>query len=126
MFLKASIDHTVDETSFLYPLLIYGRLHVYAYCRTTMDAIFRHNDPTKGVMETIEVEGMVTFPLAIDMFLNGRTFQQQIDGVKSLPLNDNDVVVCAYAKCGKSINLYWFSSTPHVFILFFILTNTTK
>ena len=70
-----------------------------------MDAIFRHNDPTKGVMETIEVEGMVNFPLAIDMFLNGRTFQQQIDGVKSLPLKDNDVIVCAYAKCGKSINL---------------------
>jgi len=66
-----------------------------------MDSIFRHNDPSKGPMKTVEVENWKIPEIAIDMFLQGRSFQQQIDGIKDLALRDDDIIVCAYAKCGK-------------------------
>ena len=69
-----------------------------------MDDIFRHNDPTKGaIIESQEVEGWVLPQMAIDTFLKGRTMQQQMDDIKNLALRDDDIIVCAFAKCGMFI-----------------------
>ena len=65
-----------------------------------MGDIFRHNDPAKGVMEMSEVEGFV-LPKAAEAFLQGRTLEQQVEGVRNLPIRDDDIILCAYAKSGN-------------------------
>ena len=67
---------------------------------TVMGDIFRHNDPAKGVMEMSEVEGFV-LPKAAEAFLQGRTLEQQVEGVRNLPIRDDDIILCAYAKSGN-------------------------
>ena len=77
---------------------------IWRYCWIVMDDIFRHNDPTKGaIIESQEVEGWVLPQMAIDTFLKGRTMQQQLDDIKNLALRDDDIIVCAFAKCGMFI-----------------------
>ena len=68
-----------------------------------MTSILRHNDPAKGAIEFVDVGGMVTTPLTEELFLGGRTFKEQIEGIKSLSIRDDDIIVCAFPKCGNYI-----------------------
>ena len=73
-----------------------------------MTSILRHNDPAKGAIEFVDIEGMVTTPLTEELFLGGRTFKDQIEGIKSLSIRDDDIIVCAFPKCGNYIfNLHF-------------------
>ena len=51
---------------------------------------------------------MVTTPLTEELFLGGRTFKEQIEGINSLSIRDDDIIVCAFPKCGNYIfNLHF-------------------
>ena len=71
--------------------------------QANMTEIFRYNDPSKGDMELVEVEGFTFVADGVKLFFKDKTLKEQIEDVKSLAIRDDDMFVCAFAKCGKEL-----------------------
>lgn len=63
--------------------------------------IIRYNDPSKGAMECEIVEGMCFPTLVHKTYLQNKSMEEHVKCVKALELKVDDIVVCAYPKCGE-------------------------
>jgi len=93
-----SDSRNADDIS-LFVFLSYNTL-IFRYHWVVMNSIFHYNDPTKGDVRYNAIEDWLFPKPAIDLFLKGRTFEQQVTDIKNLALKDDDIIVCAFAKCG--------------------------
>lgn len=61
----------------------------------------RYNDPSKGPFKTRVVEGMVFMEDLMKRELQGKPVEEHIEDIKNMAIRDDDIIICAYPKCGK-------------------------
>lgn len=66
-----------------------------------MAELIRYNDTSKGPVESRVVEGMFIVEDLVKLFLPDKTIEEHIENIRNLAMRDDDIVVCAYAKCGR-------------------------
>lgn len=65
-----------------------------------MNNWIRFNDPSKGEVELVEIEGVEFVKDFMELLVPGKTVHQHVEEIKSLELLDDDIIICAYPKCG--------------------------
>lgn len=68
-----------------------------------MASLFVHNDPSKGPFKTRRIDGMNILEDIVQFFLGDESIEDHINGVKAMSIRDDDIIVCAFEKCGKRL-----------------------
>lgn len=65
-----------------------------------MTSYLRYNDSSKGPVKTRSVQGMNFVEDMLKRVLSDESVEEHIEGVKNFSIRDDDILLCAYAKCG--------------------------